>query len=452
MTDKSLLRSIEADFSRTLDELSSLVAIPGIAWDSFDPKELDKCAGRVRTLISDTGFDDVEILRANKPDGAPGAPGIIARRPARPGQPTVLLYAHLDVQPPGERDLWETEPFEATVIGDRIFGRGAADDKAGIMAHLAAIRALGDDLDVGVTLFFEGEEEAGSPSFRNFLETYRDRLEADVIVVADSGNWTTEIPALTTSLRGLASLEFEVATLDHAVHSGMYGGPVADAATAMIRLLSTLHSGDGSVAVPGLVSAAPPEIDYPEDTLRADAGVLDGVHLLGTGGLAERLWTKPSLTVIGMDLPKVDVASNTMQGRVKAKISMRLAAGQDADAALESLKQHLRTNAPFGAQITFTAEETGKPWSAPKDAPATRIAHEALTEAWGTQSVDIGIGGSIPFIADLIELFEDAEILVTGVEDPDSRAHSANESLHVPGFKKAILSEALLLEKLGSKQ
>lgn len=450
MTDNSLLHSIDADFSRTLDELASLVAIPGIAWDSFDPQNLQRCADRVRTLITDTGFDDVEILRANKPDGRPGAPGIIARRPARAGQPTVLLYAHLDVQPPGERDLWLTEPFEATIIGDRIFGRGAADDKAGIMAHLAAIRALGDELDVGVTLFFEGEEEAGSPSFRNFLETYRDRLEADVIVVADSGNWTTEVPALTTSLRGLASLEFEVATLDHAVHSGMYGGPVPDAATSMIRLLSTLHTDDGAVAVPDLVTADPPQIDYPEDTLRADAGVLDGVSLLGTGGLAERLWTKPSLTVIGLDLPNVDVASNTMQGSVKAKLSMRLAAGQDPEAALESLKQHLQANAPFGAAVTFTADETGKPWSAPADAPATRLAHEAMTEAWGTPAVDIGIGGSIPFIADLIDVFAGAEILVTGVEDPDSRAHSANESLHVPGFKKAIVSEALLLRKLAS--
>ncbi|GAB3566767.1 dipeptidase [Spelaeicoccus albus] len=446
-----MLRSIDADFTRTLDELGSLVAIPGIAWDSFDPAELDACARRVESLIRDTGFDDVEILRATRPDGRPGAPGIIARRPAPEGRPTVLLYAHMDVQPPGERDLWNTEPFEATRVGDRIFGRGAADDKAGIMAHLAAVRALRDELDVGVTLFFEGEEEAGSPSFRNFLETYRDRLAADVIVVADSGNWTTEVPALTTTLRGLASLEFEVATLDHAVHSGMYGGPVPDAATAMIRLLSTLHTDDGSVAVPGLVSAPAPEIDYPEDTLRADAGMLDGVRMLGTGGLAERLWTKPSLTVIGVDLPKVDVASNTLQGSVKAKLSMRLAAGQDPEEALQSLKTHLTESAPFGARVTFIDEETGKPWSAPADAPAMRLAHDAMTEAWGTPAVDIGIGGSIPFIADLIELFDDAEILVTGVEDPDSRAHSANESLHVPGFKKAILSEALLLRKLGSK-
>ncbi|WGW13496.1 dipeptidase [Saxibacter everestensis] len=453
MTDfaQSLRDSVAANFESTVDDLSALVAIPGIAWDAFDAAEVERSANAVAELVRDVGFADVEILRATTPEGTPGAPAIVASRPAPAGQPTVLLYAHHDVQPPGDRKLWLTEPFTAERRETRLFGRGAADDKAGIMAHLAAIRALGDSLNVGVTLFFEGEEEAGSPSFRNFLETYRAKLDADVIVVADSSNWAIGVPALTSSLRGLASLDIELATLDHAVHSGMYGGPIPDAATAMFRLLATLHDEAGNVAIDGLATAPRPELDYDEATFRKDSGLLDGVELIGTGSISERLWAKPAVAVIGLDLPDVAVASNTIRESVKAKISVRLAPGDDPESALEALKKHLIENVPFGARLEFGAEEAGKPWSANLDSPAVQIAHTALSDAFGTESVNIGLGGSIPFIADLLEVFPAAEILVTGVEDPDSRAHSANESLHLPDFQNAIVAEALLLARLGGQ-
>jgi acetylornithine deacetylase/succinyl-diaminopimelate desuccinylase-like protein len=211
-----------------MSRLKDLVSIPGIAWASFDPLELDRSADAVATLVRDTGFSDVRILRCGKADGTPGGPAVVARRQAAPGKPTILLYAHHDVQPPGEEALWESEPFVAVERGGRLYGRGAADDKAGIMAHLAAYAAvaevLGDEFGLGVTLFFEGEEEAGSPTFRTFLETHRELLRADVIVVADSSNWKVGVPALTTSLRGLIDGTIEVQVLDHAVHSGMYGG------------------------------------------------------------------------------------------------------------------------------------------------------------------------------------------------------------------------------------
>ena len=439
---------LDSIFDEVLSNLTDLVAIPSVAWPSFDAANVTASAEAVAGLARDLGLD-VDILSADQPDGTPGYPAVVASAPAPEGAPTVLLYAHHDVQPPGRAEDWDTEPFVATRKGDRLFGRGAADDKAGIMVHLTALRLLADRLGVGVTLFFEGEEEAGSPSFRSFLETYRDRLRADVIVVADSGNWAAGTPALTTSLRGMCAVEFEVSTLDHAVHSGMYGGVAPDAMLAMTKLLATLHDANGSVAVPGLHSSAETDIDYDEATLRTDSGVLPDTELIGSGTLASRLWTQPSITVIGLDIPDVAVSSNTLQSSLKAKLSIRLAPGDTPASAVGAIEEHLRVNLPFGAQLSIGETEGGSPWQADESDPVVQTARQALTDAWGTESVTMGIGGSIPFIADLLDVFPNASILVTGVEDPDARAHSANESLYLPDFKAAIVAEALLLQRLG---
>ena len=441
---------LDTIFDEVLGNLTDLVAIPSVAWPSFDAANVTASAEAVAGLASDLGLD-VDILSADQPDGTPGYPAVVASVPAPEGAPTVLLYAHHDVQPPGRAEDWDTEPFVATRKGDRLFGRGAADDKAGIMVHLTALRLLSDRLGVGVTLFFEGEEEAGSPSFRNFLETYRDRLRADVIVVADSGNWAAGTPALTTSLRGMCAVEFEVSTLDHAVHSGMYGGVAPDAMLAMTKLLATLHDDNGSVAVAGLHSSTDTDIDYAEATLRTDSGVLPDTELIGAGTLASRLWTQPSITVIGLDIPDVAVSSNTLQSSLKAKLSIRLAPGDTPDSAVRAVEDHLRAHLPFGAQLSIGETEGGSPWQADENDPVVQTARQALTDAWGTESVTMGIGGSIPFIADLLEVFPSASILVTGVEDPDARAHSANESLYLPDFRAAIVAEALLLQRLGER-
>ncbi|MDN5807297.1 MAG: dipeptidase [Brevibacterium sp.] len=440
---------LDTIFNEVIDQLSDLVAIPSVAWPSFDPANVRASADAVAGLARSLGLD-VDILSAAQQDGTEGFPAVVASVPAPVGAQTVLLYAHHDVQPPGKPEAWDTEPFVATRVGDRLYGRGAADDKAGIMVHLTALRLLADRLGVGVTLFIEGEEEAGSPSFRNFLETYQDRLAADVIVVADSGNWAAGTPALTTSLRGMCAIEFEVSTLDHAVHSGMYGGVVPDAMLAMTQVLASVHDENGSVAVSGLKSQTVSEIDYEEPTIRADSGVLDSTSLIGSGSLASRLWTQPSITVIGLDIPDVDVSSNTLQSSLKAKLSIRLAPGDTPDNAVKAVEQHLRDNLPFGATLTIGDTEGGSPWQADLNDPVVQTARRALTEAWGQESVTMGIGGSIPFIADLLEVFPQASILVTGVEDPDARAHSANESLYLPDFKAAIVAEALLLQSLAA--
>ncbi len=451
----ALKSSIDASFDQTMARLKALVAIPGIAWPSFDPAELERSAEAVAALVRESGFRDVQILRCDKADGTPGGPAIVARRVAAPGKATILLYAHHDVQPPGDVTLWETEPFVAEERDGRLYGRGAADDKAGIMAHLASYAAvtqvLGDDFGLGVTLFFEGEEEAGSPTFRAFLETHRELLEANVIVVADSSNWKVGVPALTTSLRGLVDGTFEVRVLDHAVHSGMFGGPVLDAPTLLSRLIATLHDDDGNVAIEGLVARDDVVEDVDEEQYRADASVLDGVRLAGSGSIASRLWTKPALSIIGIDAPAVDVASNTLLPAARAKFSLRLAPGQDPDAAMDAVGRHLEANAPFGAKVTFVPGERGNAFSTDTASAAARIAMWALGEAWGVPAVEMGIGGSIPFIADLTETYPDVQILVTGVEDPDSRAHSANESLHIGDFRNAVLAEALMLARLNTE-
>lgn len=448
----ALRNAVSAAFDSTVAQLKDLVSIPGIAWPSFDPAALDRSAEAVAALVRNAGVADVRILRCDKEDGMPGGPAVVARREAAEGKPTILLYAHHDVQPPGDQALWDSEPFTAVERDGRLYGRGAADDKAGIMAHIAAYGAvtqvLGDEFGLGVTLFFEGEEEAGSPTFRTFLETHRELLRADVIVVADSSNWKVGVPALTTSLRGLIDGTVEVQVLDHAVHSGMFGGPVLDAPTLLSRLIATLHDAEGNVAVAGLVSRDDVEVDLTEAEYRADASVLDGVQLAGTGTIASRLWTKPALSIIGFDAPAVDVASNTLLPRARAKFSLRLAPGQVPSEAMEAVRRHVERNAPFGAKVVFTPGESGNAFQTDTSSAAAGFALWALGEAWGVPAVEMGIGGSIPFISDLTDLYPAVQILVTGVEDPDSRAHSANESLHLEDFRNAVLAEALLLARL----
>lgn len=452
---EDLRAAIDRSFALTVERLKELVAIPGIAWPSFDRGPLERSAEAVAELLRGAGLDNVQILACNKPDGTPGGPAVVARRPAMEGKPTILLYAHHDVQPTGDPGLWETEPFTAVEKDGRLYGRGAADDKAGIMAHVAAYAAvsevLGSALGLGVTFFFEGEEEAGSPTFRSFLEENRELLRADVIVVADSSNWKVGIPALTTSLRGLVDGTIEVQVLEHAVHSGMYGGPVLDAPTLLSRLIATLHDDEGNVAIEGLLARDTAAVDLPEEDYRADASVLDGVRLAGSGSIASRLWTKPALSIIGFDAPSVDAASNTLLPRARAKFSLRLAPGQIPAETMEAVRRHVESNAPFGARVTFTPGESGNPFLTDTSSPAASLAMWALGEAWGVPAVETGIGGSIPFIADLTELYPDVHILVTGVEDPDSRAHSANESLHLGDFRKAILAEALLLARINEQ-
>jgi acetylornithine deacetylase/succinyl-diaminopimelate desuccinylase-like protein len=426
-------------------DLEDLVRIESVWADPGRRDEVHRSAKAVADLLSQAGFADVRIVSEG------GAPAVIASHPAPPGASTVLLYAHHDVQPEGDRDQWVSPPFEPTERDGRLYGRGSADDKAGIATHLAAFRAHEGKPPVGVTVFVEGEEESGSPSLGRLLEAHRDALAADVIVIADSDNWSTEIPALTVSLRGLVDCVVEVATLDHGLHSGLWGGVVPDALSVLVRMLASLHDDDGNVAVAGLHETDVAALNYPEYPVgraRGDSGLLDGVSEIGSGSVPERMWAKPAITVIGIDTTSVAAASNTLIPRARAKISMRVAPGGDAEAHLDALTAHLQRRAPWGAHVSVTRGEKGEPYAIDASGAVYDAARAAFRQAWDTDPIDMGMGGSIPFIAEFAAAFPRAKILVTGVEDPATQAHSINESLDLGVLERAAVAEALLLANL----
>ncbi len=425
-------------------DLEDLVRIESVWADPARRPEVQRSADAVAELLSKAGFRDVQIVSEG------GAPAVIARHPAPPGAPTVLLYAHHDVQPEGDPGHWQSPPFEPTERYGRLYGRGTADDKAGIATHLAAFRAHDGAPPVGVTVFVEGEEESGSPSLSRLLAAHRDLLESDVIVIADSDNWSTDVPSLTVSLRGLADCIVEVATLDHGLHSGLWGGVAPDALSALVRLLASLHDDDGNVAVAGLYEGTAADVDYSPERVREEAGLLDGVAEIGSGPVPQRLWAKPAITVIGIDTTSIQKSSNTLIPRARAKVSMRVAPGGDAREHLAALTRHLEQHAPWGARVTVTPGDMGQPYAIDASGPVYDAARAAFRRAWGTEPFDTGVGGSIPFIAEFAEAFPSAKILVTGVEDPQTQAHSINESLHLGVLERAATAEALLLQNLGS--
>jgi acetylornithine deacetylase/succinyl-diaminopimelate desuccinylase-like protein len=440
-----LRERVQAVLPGVRKNLEDLVRIESVSADPARAGEVQRSAEAVRDLFEAEGFS----TRITSADG--GAPAVIARKPAPAGAPTILLYAHHDVQPENDHADWDTPPFEPTERGGRLYGRGAADDKAGIAAHLAAVRALGDDLAIGVTVFVEGEEEIGSDTLEALLKQEADDLAADVIVIADSGNWDIGVPALTTSLRGMVRVDIEVRTLSHAVHSGMWGGLVPDSLMTLARLIASLHDDQGNLVIAGLHEGPAADVEYPEERLRAESGALKSIAWIGSGPIVERLWTKPALSITGLDAPQVFGASNTLVPAARARISLRTAPGDTTANATECLHKHLEEHLPWGAELGFTVVDTGEAISIDATGPAYDIARAAFTQAWdGVAPVDMGVGGSIPFIELFLRTFPQASVLVTGVEDPDTRAHGANEGLHLAEFERVCVAEALLLADLAN--
>jgi acetylornithine deacetylase/succinyl-diaminopimelate desuccinylase-like protein len=438
-----LRAATEQAWPRVREDLERLVRIPSVSFEGFDPANVRSSAEATAEILEAAGLGGIRFLEI---EGA--HPAVHGEVPGPAGTPTVLLYAHHDVQPPGDEAEWVSPPFEPAERDGRLFGRGSCDDKAGVALHQSTLLAHGGRPPVGVKVFIEGEEEIGSPNLDAFLDRYRDELKADVIVLADATNWRAGVPGLTTRLRGLVDCVLEVRTLDHAVHSGMYGGPFPDALTVLARVLATLHDDRGNVAIDGLTTGAADPLDLTEDELREQTGAVDGLQAIGEGALTERLWTRPSVSVLGIDAPKVSEAGNVLVPVARAKVSLRLAPGDDPDKALEALAQHLESNVPWGAQARVERGAAAWPTQVEATGPVYDAARRAFSEAWGTDSVDIGAGGTIPFVKAFRDAYPEAAILLTGVEDPDGRAHGANESLLLDDFRKVCLSEALLLHHL----
>lgn len=439
---RDLPSAVADGLPRAQADLEALVRIPSVAFAGF-PEAPNRAAAELTAELLREVLGDVEIVEV---PGAP--PTVVARAPAPRGAPTVLLYAHYDVQPAGPDAAWTSPAFTPELRDGRLYGRGAADDKSGVVLHLAALRALGDELAVGVTVVIEGDEETGRGTFDGYLAAHRDELAADVIVVADSGNWQLGEPTLCASLRGLTELFVDVSTLDHPAHSGLVGGAVPDALLALIRMLDTLTDAAGDPAVEGLVRHPWTGMEMPEEALRETASVLDGVALVGTGTIAERLYMRPAITVIGLDAPAVATAANAIVPHARAKVSVRLAPGDDPARAFALVRDHLLAAAPWGVRAEVV-EGAGAPgFAATGDGPGLQAARRAMQDAYGKAAVDVGSGGSIPLVTTLAATYPEAEIVVWGAQDDGARIHAGDEGVVVAELGRAILAEALLLREL----
>jgi acetylornithine deacetylase/succinyl-diaminopimelate desuccinylase-like protein len=445
--ERSTLRAAIAESMRgSVSDLKQLVRIPSVSGASGDPEALRASALATAQLLSDTDMASARLLEL---DGA--APYVFVEVPASEGAPTVLLYAHHDVKPAGDEALWQTPPFHPTVSGSLLRGRGAADDKAAIVVHASAMRALGavcEDTPIGIKVLVEGEEEIGSPHLAGFLERYGELLHADAIVLADNENWAAGVPALTTSLRGIVECTIEVRVLDGPVHSGSFGGPLTDAMSVLAVTIASLYDDEGNVAIPGLAAGPPPSVDVDEDEFRARAGARPGLRLVGTGSITERLWTRPAVAVLGLDAPSVEGSYTKLEPVARAKVSLRIPGGQDPSEALEALGAHLESHAPWGVDVHIEPETSVGPVQVDTDRPIFGVAARSLADGFGHPPVLIGGGGSIPTASAIAETFPEAALLLTGVAGPRSNAHAENEVVDLSDLERSCLAEALFLHEL----
>jgi acetylornithine deacetylase/succinyl-diaminopimelate desuccinylase-like protein len=443
------------DFKRTLVELSR---IPSISADGFPPGEVQRSAQAVAEALRAAGLENVEVLEI--PDAHPYAYGDWLHQP---GAPTLLLYGHHDVQPPGRPEKWVSPPFEPTERKGRLYGRGTADDKAGVMAHVAAVASYlksGGALPCNVKFIVEGEEEIGSHNLQRFLERYKDRLAADFIVLSDTANFDTGVPALTYQLRGIVQVDVEVQVLDHPLHSGMWGGPVPDPVQVLCRLIASLRGKKGELDVPGLYKdVAEPskkmrkrirKLPFDEKKFKREGGLLTGVKLAGEKGYSvyEQIWTRPSLTVIAMESHPILGSSNQIVDSARARLSLRTVPNMDGHKAGMLLVKKLVDEAPHGVRVTAKVTGSTPWWTTDPEGPAFEAARRALKAGFKKETAMIGAGGSIGFVQPFADLLGGAPCLLMGVEDPACNAHSENESLHLEDWVKCMRSAVHLYDEL----
>src|ERR671912_275663 len=440
------LRGRIADLMPTArDELAELVALRSVADPrQFPVRECERAAQWVLERFAALQFSDAHLERTA--DGSMAVVG--SRKCSSAGAPTVLLYSHYDVQPPLDDAAWRTPPFELTEVDGRWYGRGAADCKGNIVMHLAALRALGNEVPVDLKLVVEGSEEQGTGGLEAFVPANVDLLRADTILVCDTGNAAVGHPAATVSLRGMVNVVVTMVASVSEIHSGMFGGAAPDALAALVAMLATLRDAQGNTSVTGLDntrrwSGAP----YPPEQFRQDVGALDGVELLGSGSVSDMLWARPAVTILGIDCPPVVGSAAAIVPKAAARLNLRIPPGTVPEGAETALVEHLRAAAPWGVHVTVEVEATGSPFEAATDGPAYKAMAAAMQEAFGRPMTSLGQGGSIPLCNVFEETYPDAEIILMGVEEPQTLIHAPNESVDPSEIARMALTEALFLEQ-----
>lgn len=452
------LSFLEENFNFYLEELINLAKIPSVSAPDFPPEKVEESAEYVVKLMKDCGLENVEILRV--PDCHPY---VYADWIHKPNAPTVLLYAHHDVQPPLREEIWKTKPFEPTVIDGRLYGRGTADDKAGVLIHVSSVAAylktIGE-LPLNVKVIIEGEEEIGSTHLAEFLDIYAEKLKSDVIVLTDLANFDTGIPSLTTSLRGLGVIELELSVLESPLHSGLWSGPIPDVNMAMSKVIADLTDSEGRINIPEIyemVKSTPTDLleDFDklplnEEIFKKQSKMLEGTGFIGGKDkhLLEKLWRMPSLVVSAVVSGGKKISGNVIMDSCWAKIGIRTVPNMDTGKTLEMLKKKIESSIPWGIKANFRLADGGNPWVTEVDHKAFSLAKKALTKGYDKEAVFIGCGASIPFVKPFSDAFGKVPALLVGVEDPYTNAHSENESLDLGDFKKSIRSQIYLFDEL----
>lgn len=447
---EGIREKIENNWESFVRSLEKKISLKAVSAEGVSSPTMKASAEFVAQLLRDAGIDNARAEQTVQEDGTLGAWEVVGQKDIGSDK-TVFLYAHHDVQPAGEESLWQTSPFKGVVQGGRLYGRGSSDDGGGIMTHVGALTALKGNLKCNIKVFIEGEEEVGSAGFVPFLNKHPDYFSADVMFITDSSNWSAKIPSLTSSLRGNVTMDVTVKCLEHPVHSGTFGGPILDANTLSCMLVSGFYDKEGNLAIPGLLQGEPVggiKEDLDEKSFRKDSSLLSCCSLAGSGSLASRLWTKPSIALTGMDVRPVNEAFNQLASECTFRLSARISPLQKAEDAAKAIKSYILSHSPFGSEVKVQILETGTGWAMDPHNPVALRAEECFKKVFGCEPENKGEGGSIPMIPILQAKFPKADVLVDGPEDPRTNAHAPNESQDLSLLKGDMEAEALILSSL----